>query len=248
MKTKIGFYPVGGKKLPGVTSVLEVALGLHPALMDWAVKEGAKKLLRVQALAKKEGRKILQDEAVKIAQSARQDILKAAQVKGTWVHEAVQHQLEGKAVVMNQDYEKIFNQFVLWQQGNPMKPVLQEQLVVDTEVGYAGRFDYYGWLNNELVLLDFKTSNHPRAEYGLQLAAYRHCLENLGYPVQKMYVLYLKESSCELMEHHESFELFQKVKDIFDWRTTMMGDGIDWYSRTRTDIRKEALKQNVPTV
>lgn len=244
--SKIGYYPVQDKwgihKLPGVTTILDT-LGFHSSLTDWAIKEGTTKLLQELRLAKKEGRKILKDEAVKIAQSARQDILKQAQRKGLYIHQAVQDTLEGKTPAVEVEFAGWFDSFLAWQTEHEFNPIFQEQFVYDLDEEYAGRLDYYGMFDGQLSLLDFKTSNHPHNEYGIQLAAYRNALEKLGYPVERMFVVYIKPNGCELVEHHETFDLFQAVNKIFKWRRETNSAYDEWYKRMPDEQIKEQMNR-----
>lgn len=241
-KASIGYYPISGQRLPSVTSIIDYALGMPSSLMDWAVRKGAKKLLDEQLAAKKDGRRINQKDSIDIALSARKEILKQAGQRGTAVHSAIQQHLEGSEVEqLDDEYSGYFTAFLTWLEKNKLTPIIQEKLVYDEEIGFAGRLDFYGELNGVKVLLDFKTSNFPSAKNGLQLAAYRHCLEKQGYVVEKSYCLYIKPEGVSLVEYTEDIELFKTLKTIFHWKVAT--DKPFWYIRKEEDELKKELAE-----
>lgn len=238
----IGYYPIKGEKLPSVTAILDYALGFGDGLMDWAVKEGATKLMREMKLAKKEGRRMTIDDAVRIAKSARMDKLVEAQKKGTAVHEWIEVFVKGKEIkdlnFLPSIQKPYIDSFLNWRKDYKFTPILQEQLVFDLSDGFAGRFDYYGKINGELALIDFKTSNYIKPEMGLQLSAYKHCIEQMGMKVDKMYVLHILPRRTELVEFQDDYQTFKNVKQIFDWKVKFAEP--EWYPRMKdSDIRKE---------
>lgn len=242
---RIGFYPVENHKLPGVTTILQT-LGFGTGFSDWAVRIGVEKLLQEQRQALKEKRRILKPQAIEIALNARQEVLKVSQIKGLAVHEDVERMISGFPPV-NLQFPEV-EAARKWLFSQSITPIFQEQFIYDLDVGYAGRLDFYGKLNNEVVLLDFKTTNHHRPEHGLQLIAYAHALEKLGYKVDKMGVLYIKPTGCELIEHRESFDLFRALKVVFDWK--LQTEENEWYSRMSETLIKQQLhrlKENIGT-
>lgn len=245
-KQSVGYYPIDGERLPSVTSVIDYALGLPHNLMDWAVRKGTKKLLDEMVGAKKAGKKINQKDAIDIALSARKEILKQAGELGTDVHSLIQSHLEGNEFEANHpDSPDYFNSFLKWLEQNQLTPILQEKLVYDTELGFAGRLDFYGILNGKHVLIDFKTSKFFNPKYGLQLAAYKHCLEKAGHKVEASYCLYVKPDGCSLVEYTDPLEIFLKVKDIFHWKVSV--DKPLWYLRKEEDELKKELNPELNT-
>ena len=90
---------------------------------------------------------------------------------------------------------------------------------------YGGTPDAIGVVNNQLVLLDWKTSNGIYADHLIQLAAYGH-LWNENYPDQPItggfHLLRFSKQKGDFGHHHfaaldeawEQFLLFRRAYDI----------------------------------
>lgn len=245
--SKIGFYPVqdkyGNHKLPGVTTILDYTLGFPSSFADWAVKEGTTKLLQELRKAKKEGRKILKDEAIKIALSGRQDILKASQVKGLLTHDFAENTIAGNVPQLKPEFPDEVKSFLAWYSEQDIEPILQEQFVYDLDEDYAGRIDLYCKFSKIPTLIDFKTTRSAKPEHGLQLVAYKNALIKLGFPVEKMFVVYIKPNGCEMVEHFETFDLFQAVNKIFKWKRDFNSPYDEWYSRMPSEQINEQIRR-----
>jgi len=72
-----------------------------------------------------------------------------------------------------------FDQYMKWesQTGIEFLSAFQEISLVSLELQYGGTPDAIGRIGNELVIVDWKTSNAVYRDYLIQLAAYRHLIE-----------------------------------------------------------------------
>ena len=59
-----------------------------------------------------------------------------------------------------------------------MRPLLAEQRIYNTALGYAGTVDLVAYVSDRLTIVDYKTSKAVYAEYRLQIAAYRAAYRN----------------------------------------------------------------------
>lgn len=247
--SKLGFYPVqdkyGQHRLPGVTTILDYTLGFPSNFADWAVKEGTTKLLQELRKAKKENRRILKPEAIEIALSGRQDILKQAQKKGLYVHDAAEGLFQGVIPDLNQatEFKEEVASLMAWYSEQDIEPIFQEQFVYDMDEDYAGRLDLYCKYFGEEALIDYKTTRNQKPEHGIQLVAYKNALIKMGFPVKRMFVLYITPIGCQLVEHFETFDLFQAVNKVFKWKIQQNSAYDEWYSRMPEEEVKKQLKR-----
>lgn len=202
---------------PSVTSVISFTFGLPQEMMTWVAKNSALRALREQRLAKKEGRKPTQKELVELAKTERFVLLKQAQDKGVQLHQWIEDYFNGKTPTeIPKGYQGYWNSFTKWHSYYQIKPVLQEEVVYSHEYKFAGRMDFYGDWNGKRVLVDWKTSNFLRWDYGLQLAAYKHCLETMGHRVDETYILHLRSHGFyEFVKFDKPFDLFLSARKLF---------------------------------
>ena len=222
---KLRAYQIDGHIYPSVTSVLSYTFGMPMEMANWIAKNSALRALREQRAAKKAGKKLTQDALVKIAMTERFRLLKESQIKGTTLHTWVeQFYTTGQSPKeIGKAYQGYWNSFLRFNEFFPMTPILQEKVVFSHEYKFAGRMDFYGILNHQgqekRVLVDFKTSNFLRSDYGLQLAAYKHCLETMGYPVDETYILHLRSHGFyEFVKFDEPLETFLNARKLFSWK------------------------------
>jgi hypothetical protein len=236
---KVSYYPVDGKPFPGVTTILDIGLGTPQFLIDWAVKQGALKLLKTW---KEKKGALNQFDAISVAKSARFDTLKVAQARGIAVHsfaESALNKTPNTYEICPPDYNNYYSSLSDWLLDNPITPIFQERFVLNRLVEYAGRLDLYAEFQGKKALLDFKTSNHQKAEHGLQLAAYAECLKQSGYPVELMGCIYIQEQKdgsviTSFREYNEPFEMFLTVKKVFDWKLAHEQQ-IEWNERMKPE-------------
>lgn len=224
-KEKLRAYRIDGHDYPSVTSVISYVFGMPPEMANWVAKNSALRALREQRAAKKAGKRITQDQLVKLAMTERWRLLKDSQLKGTTLHTwAEKYYTNGETPTeIPKEYQGYWNSFVRFNEFFKLKAILQETVVHSDKFKFAGRMDFYGTLNHQgeekRVLVDFKTSNFLASHYGLQLAAYKHCLEQMGYPVDECYILHLRSHGFyEFVKFDDDLEDFLSIRKIFDWK------------------------------
>lgn len=226
-ENKLRAYPIRGYDVPywGVTSILSYVFGIPPELNKWSVKVAMGEVFKAEKIAKAEGKKLTQKERIEIAQAARVNYLKEAQVKGTTVHDYIENKIKTgeDPAELHPEYGGYYQGFSRFLSEYQIDPILQEIRVSCDHHRYAGRIDFYGKIViggvEVLALIDFKTSNFLKDDYGLQLAAYKHALEDMGHKVDATYILHLKSNGTyQLVEYKEDFKNFVNVREVFRWK------------------------------
>jgi hypothetical protein len=198
---------------------------MPPEMMNWVAKNSILRALREQRAALKAGKKLTQKELVAIGSTERHRLLKEAQLKGTTIHTWAEryYNTHESPTEIPKEYKGYWDSFERFNAYFKLTPLLQETVVYSHEYKFAGRMDFYGTLSqqgeNKRVLVDFKTSNFLRSDYGLQLAAYKHCLESMGYPVDECYILHLcSHGFYEFVKFDDPLENFLDARRLFDWK------------------------------
>jgi hypothetical protein len=175
---------------------------------------------------------------------ASEYIVKKASEEGILVHELIERFLSGEELFLfdktyNPNYSievwQMFLRFVEFYEVYKPKIINQEFIIHSDELGVAGTCDLLCEINDELWLIDFKTSNHLQTTYDLQTTIYGKCFEEIhGKRPDRFGILWLKSSKhgpdksgkkiqgkgWELYESSRSFEenleVFKALKLIFD--------------------------------
>ena len=151
--------------------------------------------------------KYFEDWLKKVGYSSEHIVKKAAE-EGTQVHEMVEAYLLGEELnFLNQwskpqyhpDVWKMFLRFVeWWEEYNPTLIETEVHLFSD-ELKVAGTCDLVCEINNELWVIDLKTSNNLQTTYELQTAVYAKCYEEcFGKKVDRLGILWLKSSKIKM--------------------------------------------------
>lgn len=170
-------YTAGGVDYPSVTKILGVIDdGKSNALAIWARREALKLAQNELFGALDEGRTLGYENVSEIIKSAdrQPDRLKdAAADLGTRVHEAIDAYILGKDPVLDEESVVGFTNFIDWMAKERIRIISGDIPVASPQWGFGGRLDAVGVNNNdEIIILDWKTSNALRDEYPLQVAAY----------------------------------------------------------------------------
>jgi hypothetical protein len=189
-------------------------------------------------------------------------IVRKAADDGTQTHELCEAYLNGEELNFlsssgDPKYDvniwQMFLRFVeFWETFNPTLIETEVHLFSD-KLKVAGTCDLIVEINNELWVLDIKTSNHLHTSYDLQTAVYGMCYEEcFGKPITRRGILWLKSAKrgpkkdkmqgkgWEVVEssrtHEEDLNLFKTVKTIFDLENPNHSPS---FTEFRTSIKRE---------
>jgi hypothetical protein len=195
---------------------------------------------------------------------ASEHIVKKAAEEGTQVHELCEAYLNGEELCFLSPSGKpqypsnvwqMFLHFVdFWEELSP-KLIETEVHLFSQELKVAGTCDLIVEINDELWLLDIKTSNHIHSTYELQTAVYGQCyLECFGKKINRYGVLWVKSNKrkaaknkmqgkgWEVLESERTFEqnidIFKTVKKLFDLENPTSSPSFESFRTTakRKDI------------
>ena len=184
--------------------------------------------------------KYFEDWLKKVGYSSEYIVKKAAD-EGTQVHEMIEEYLNGKEMnflsstgnlLYDPNVWQMFLRFVEWWE--TYKPTLIETEVhlFSDEWKVAGTCDLVCEINDELWVIDFKTSNQIHTTYELQTAFYTKCYEECyEKKVEKQGILWLKSSKKKAIEgkmqgkgwemveskrtYEENVDTFQLIQKLF---------------------------------
>lgn len=148
-----------------------------------------------------------------IRMAARNYSLERANV-GTQVHAAI---LAGRWPRHLTSYAKNCRRL---QRQHQLEAVQQETTVWNRRLRYAGTYDWCGYVDGELALVDVKTSKGVYPATRIQLAGYRYSDDLRDWPIQKCYVLHLREDGADLLEQQvgpKEFQVFKHLREVYRW-------------------------------
>lgn len=170
-------------------------------------------------------------------------IMRRAAKEGTQVHNAIEELLEGNEIEWMDEYGNAKYSQIVWEMINKFvdfwstyKPELiaTEQFVFSDKYKYAGTADIVCKIEDEIWLLDIKTSNSLHKAYDLQLASYAVGWEEVkGQKIDRTGILWLKSSKrgssnqkgkiqgngweLKIIDNiQENFELFRLVYKLYE--------------------------------
>lgn len=205
---KKGYRLKDGTKVPGTTTVIG-RFKDSGGLLFWAFAQG--KLAEQGVISK------LYDNANKAA-----DL-------GTIAHGYIDDHIHKREFMLDRDNAlpavTAFETYLKWEKAYSVEFVETEMQLVSEEYQFGGTPDAIGIVNDELCLIDWKTSNAVYTDHLIQLAAYGHLwdVNNPDKPIVGGYHLcrFAKENGDfshhywpDLSEAWEQFKLFRRAYDI----------------------------------
>ena len=169
-------------------------------------------------------------------------IAKKAADEGTLVHNLAERYLRGDKIdLMDEDQNpkydlkiwKMFLRFVDFWETSKAELIETEVFLYSDALNIAGTCDLICKINDEICVIDIKTSNHLQITYELQSAIYARCFEECyDQKVDKVGILWLKSpkrsykegvlqgKGWEVFESKrsmdENIEIYKHVRAIFD--------------------------------
>ena len=190
------YYNINGNLYPSVTTALSIIR--KPFLERWRGELGNEEADRVR------------DEAGDL---------------GSEVHNCCQAIDEGHQYYCNSEMvEKIVETYKQWTFAMVKTWVEVEKVVHCDHYQYAGRLDRVAVLKGDKkpTVIDLKTSPVASKDMGLQLAAYQHCLEDMGItPIRRIIIRLDKKNPGkkatvhEFSDYQKDFRLFLYALEIY---------------------------------
>ena len=170
------YYNKHGKEVPSVTTVLKILN--KPALIGWANYLGFKR------------QKV-------------DDVLESSAHIGTSVHFLIECDIMGYGSVLSTGRKNCkssimrrYNNYLKWKNTVKISPIFMERALSSSTFG--GTVDFYGYLDDRLTIIDFKTSKAFRMSMFIQLAGYVLLVEEAGYKVERVAILLVGEKEIKL--------------------------------------------------
>lgn len=203
-KTKIHtiYKLTGGQRVPSVTTILGVLN--KPALLQWAWQCGVDGF----------DYKAVRDEAGGI---------------GTLAHYLIMcHLTKSKPDTSEysaQDIEKAENCLIKywdWEKVHKVEPILVETPLISEQHRFGGTIDFFGNVDGQPTLVDFKTGKAIYSEFFYQLAAYEQLLSEAGYLVEAIRILRIGRNEDEGFEERSigklnlQWEAFKYLRAFYE--------------------------------
>ena len=176
-------------------------------------------------------------------------IAKKAADEGTLVHNLAESYLKGEKIeLMDEDQNpkydikiwKMFLRFVDFWETSGAELMETEVFLYSDQLNIAGTCDLVCKINDEVCVIDIKTSNHLQITYELQSAIYARCFEECyDQKVNKVGILWLKSPKRSYKEgllQGKGWEVFESKRS--------MDENIEIYGHVRAifDLENPKLK------
>lgn len=248
-------HPVTGAEYPSVTTVLGI-VGKGEALKHWAANEVAKYAVKNR------------DTWTRLDEAAAIDLLKReplrfldrAASRGTDVHALAEaYAKTGSMPQWAEEISGYVDALRRFFDEHQPRPVLIENTVFNSEIGYAGSFDMVcqlDALDGVNVMLDYKTSKAIYPDVAAQLAAYAHGNEyiddnNTPQPMptisKAVAVRLAADGTYEMVECDidAGWRYFQAVRKVYDIPTKPLLVGDVQPPLARIADNRDALRERL---
>lgn len=192
----MGNYIHGQYEYPSITTV--AGLIGKPHLIKWAADMSTDYILEHLKEILEEDNVHARKELIDKARVAHDDYRKYTARIGTEAHRAIESYIKSETkdvAECSQEVQGVFNSFLDWCDSYKPVWVASEKEVWSEKLGVAGVLDALLVVNDELWLMDFKTSKAIHAkDYALQLSGYSLCYKEMGEPfgpIKKYAILHL---------------------------------------------------------
>lgn len=208
-----GYYLKDGTRVPGTTTVIG-RFKDSGALLFWAFKQG------------QSGQPTLYAERDKAA-----DV-------GTFAHALVEARISGAptptpdpAMTAAQIAQALqaFDAYLSWERMTRLTIVAQEMQLVSEVYKFGGTPDAIGLIDDQLCLVDWKTSNGVFSDYLIQMAAYRYLWEE-AHPEQPIkggfHLCRFSKENGDFSHHYypnldEAWEAFVLMRRLYEIDKTL---------------------------
>jgi len=208
------YHTEAGEQVPSVTTIIG-RFKDSGGLIFWAFKEGCQQG-QEKAANPQLSFDLYRDKAAEAGTMAHDMV--EAHIKGLPLPE-----LEGSKETIEKA-NRAFDAFLKWEKATKIGIKYTEVPLVSERHKFGGRIDAVGTIGDELILVDWKTSNSVYADYTLQLAAYQLLWEE-NYPDHPLsggahLVRFAKEEG-DFSHHHfpkldKEAVAFLKMRELYD--------------------------------
>lgn len=210
-KRRAGYYVLDDHRVyPSITTILQVIA--KPQLIYWSAKVTAEALMEDPTLDL--------DEAIATGKRKKE----SAGDVGTTIHSWAEAYKRGAPLTAESLPESIRGYgegFLAWVKADQPKIFHNELEVYNDRHQIAGKTDMIAMIRGKMAVVDIKTSKGIYPEYGLQLSAYRECINSMGGDipgVEDLWILHLKaDGNYEFRRMDEPFEVFLAAKRLWQW-------------------------------
>ena len=173
---------------------------------------------------------VSKDELIK-ARWHYKEISNRALDVGSAVHDAIRIWIASGREPSNPDeqVENAFLAFLEFWDANEMKTIKSEERMY--LINWSGMFDWYGWFNSRLYILDWKSSKDFYREMRIQTAAYRGGWSELGNKVEG--------HGCVRLDKEDGLCHFKDYSKFYDqdWKEFLLSKEL--YFARHPRIRKQ---------
>lgn len=199
------WYDCGGRVVPSITTILDILA--KPMLHEWRLKQGYKA-------------DVVTREACTVGNIVHDVLCRIT--RGETVELDSVYLYESREVWLTDEMFKAIKSGVEWLKENNIKPsdiVATEKQLCNPEMGFAGTVDLILRWNNELWIIDYKTSKQLDENVDLQLTAYA-MLWNANNPDNQ--VTKIGALNCKKAWVSKPTATFKKFKFVEDhWNALM---------------------------
>ena len=149
-------------------------------------------------------------------------VLQNAANRGTAVHSLCELWDNGELDMSKVDPELLpyLEGWINFTEQTNFKVIQMEQIVADRNLRFAGRLDRTGSIGSSKYVLDIKTGTNPTPAWGVQIAAYKSCLE--GGRLYNCVALQLKKDGSYRLHAYPDYQgdiaCFRALLTLRNWK------------------------------
>lgn len=148
-------------------------------------------------------------------------VLEEATKRGSWVHESIEHIINNEDYVDNWEWEGYIEAFNNFNKEYQPEYLASEVPIVDSDNLAKGIVDAFCYIDNELHIIDFKTSASTISHsWKMQLMIYKWICDNndIGYEPTKLKVIKLgKDGTFKVLYYDYSEQDTKAAIDIYQY-------------------------------
>lgn len=239
-------YKLDGIICAGVSTISEFRPA--PFLKFWAAKMVVEHLADKQEIIKNLTPQEYQELLLEAKKTHTRKSDTALEI-GTAAHDWVDKHIHGEDLPISKEIENCVLAFKEFEAKHKVDWICNEKIVVNRQHLVAGRLDGLAFVDDELSLVDLKTSSRVSESYYLQTAGYAMCLQDMGIPVERRIILRLpkiKDEQFEAVEVDTPLEVDTKAfiaqRYAYEWANMIDCKYTETINRGKFKEKKLKLK------